>query len=260
MIKEGLVLPNNLSAKNYFDLTRSHLIIGDLDQKDEITPVVTCDNDCQELFELSLAIWEDTFNYELFMEMLKNPSTLSPIKIKETRLAGNLLRSGFRLFNNDHEIPVGFGWVKDIIEKKEGTLDELTPGLEAVRNHLEQTKIQTEIDSYQPATRISYEDNIIKICQEANDLLKKPSMMLSELHMIRKITLRDLLHLYQLEAIRHKSLFHVYSYQKIRQVYDVLDCFRQQEKQKGATENSLVELPPNIRDSVSSLLNLTLIK
>ena len=259
MIAESLALPDNLSPKTIFYATRKYQPIPTSGELLPGLPVVHSIVDCVELFNLSKAIWTDTFNKDRFLDTMKEPSAIPYSIIRDVRLTGLLLRSGFRLFAASHDVPNGLsgfitklGYIKEQMSLGIPT-SELAPHFTEVTTIADQTNFQAEVNSFIPSTTAGFADNIYCMYQLTNSLLQQPEVTINQVHWIRKRTLRDMSNLYHAAAMRDKNATYLGIYQTIRRTYDAFDDFRLTEEAKGLTENSTTTLPSDLKEAAQQI-------
>ena len=214
--------------------------------------VILQDSDCCLLFKTSKSIWESSFNQEQVknaMEKIQGGELGILPGLKKLRLAGNLLRSGFCLFDIHHLSPIEFhllvgelGDLNDSLENNDPTT--INVNADIILQQLQTIEIPPLIETFTPSGVESHLGYLKSTCTKSLEILKMPDKLLTlaQIHSLRKGTIRNLMQLYQLETIRNNGKF-LEEYQHIKYIYDNLAEIRQNAILGGSEENSLINLP-----------------
>lgn len=225
--------------------------------------VVQSPDDCLNFFNLSKCVWDRLFNQKKVLAVLSQPQNLTSAAVledlKEIRLAGNLLKSGYCLFDARHCSPEPFhlfvrylGRLKDAMVFSQEAATAAPASY--CRQILESQDMNSVLEEYLPADIISHRNFLSNSCAAGLAVLCQSEVTIQELHGLRKGIMRHLMQLYQLDAMRNSG-HNIDAYGYIRILYDRVSAIVNSTLESSITKNDRIIIPEELSQNIAAVFD-----
>jgi len=240
---------------NRYRLLRE-IALPELPAKIHLDKVIRTKEDCETTFGIALDLWK----YNIRQPTLTHDVADHFAYIKHTRKFGLILRSAYRMFDNSHEFPGGFGsllyQMGQVTDTKRGFKPDYPHSVpEMVKMIRESPDTNYQFTPSEPEGFYRQYREVIVTIEQA---LSKTYLSLDEYHDLRRKRLRHLLNVFQLAGINNMDpeiigIFgFIHSIDK--QIGDQKDCF--EELEWSGQEVGPIMISPKIRSQLERFIEI----